>query len=258
MNYGMYMSASGVLTGMARQDVLANNLANMTTAAYKPDFAPVMQRAAARIEDRLGNVPSNRVLEALGGGVLLAPTRSDFTPAALDPSSNPLDVAIDGPGFLVVDTGVGAGDQRFRLTRDGRMTLDPSGRLVRASDGLPVVGQTGLPITLDPALPVAIGDDGAVRQGDTEAARLRLVSPRDTASLTKEGSGLFAFQGPTLPTGGVRGAIRQGRVERSGVDPFAALMSITRAGGAVENNARLLTLHDQTLGRAIATLGRVS
>lgn len=258
MNYGMYMSASGVLTGMARQDVLANNLANMNTAAYKTDFAPVMQRATARVEDRLTSLPSNTMLEALGGGVLLAPTRSDFAPAALDPTSNALDIAIDGPGFFVADTGRGAGDQRFRLTRDGRLSLEPTGRLVRAADGLPLVSQTGLPITVDPTLPIAIADDGAVRQGDDEVGRLRLVSPRDTLSLTKEGNGLYAFQGETLPTGGLMGAVRQQRVERSGVDPFTALMGITRAGGAVENNARLLTLHDQALGRAITTLGRVT
>ncbi len=258
MNYGMYLSASGILTGMARQDVLANNLANMSTAAFKPDFAPVMQRQAARQEDGLGSLPSNRMLEKLGGGALLANTRTDFTPAGLDVSDNALDIGIDGPGFFVVDTGRGVGDQRLRLTRDGRLTLDAQSRLVRAADGLPLVDEGKRQITLDPTLPIEIGDDGVIRQGDGEVARLRLASPRDTTTLTKDGEGLYAFAGQTLPGGGARGVIRQHTVERSGVDPFKALMAITRAGSAVENNSRLLTLHDQALGRAIATLGRVS
>lgn len=258
MNYGMYMSASGVLTGMARQDVLANNLANMSTAAFKPDFAPVMQRHAARQEDGLGNLPSNPMLETLGGGALLAKTRTDFSPAALDVTANPLDIAIDGPGFFVVDTGRGAGDQRLRLTRDGRLTMDANARLVRAADGLALVDENKQHITLDPTLPVEIGDDGVIRQGDGEVARLRIATPRDTSALTKDGEGLYSFAGQSLPSGGARGVVRQHSVERSGVDPFEALMAITRAGGAVENNARLLTLHDQALGRAITTLGRVS
>lgn len=52
--------------------------------------------------------------------------------------------------------------------------------------------------------------------------------------------------------------VRQGHVERSGVDPVMALMDITKAGSAVERNARMIQLHYETVGRAISTLGRVS
>jgi len=58
MNYGLYLSASGVLTSMYRQDVLANNLANVNTVGYKPDAVATRQRDAARVEDGLAGMPS--------------------------------------------------------------------------------------------------------------------------------------------------------------------------------------------------------
>ena len=69
MNYGLYMAASGMSASMARQNVLSNNLANVSTVGYKPDSFAIRQRAAARQEDGLHWMDSNAMLERLGAGV---------------------------------------------------------------------------------------------------------------------------------------------------------------------------------------------
>lgn len=256
MNYGLYMSASGSLTAQARLDVMANNLANMTTAAFKPDRAGVQQRDPARVEDRLPFLPSDKMLERLGAGVLLQPTRPDLTPGAVEDSRNPLDVAIEGRGFMLVDTGKGRGDERLRLSRDGRLTLNPGGTLVRVVDGRPVLDDRDAPITLDRDAQVNISPDGRVIQNDAVVATLAIVSPRDERQVRKAEGGLFTFSGGRsgLEPGG--GAVRQHAVERSGVDPFRAVMGVTRAASAIESNARMIQLAYETIGRAVNTLGR--
>lgn len=256
MIYGMHLSASGVLTAMSRQDMHSNNLANLSTAGFKPQIAGVRQRDVVRTEDGLPFLNSNALLERLGGGVLMQDTRSNLTPSALEETASPFDVGIEGRGFLVVDMGRGAGEDRFRLTRDGRMTLGSDGRLVRSADGLPLVDEDGEAIVLNPLIPVSITSDGGIVQGDALVARLRLTDVREGTSMAHEGSGLF--RPPAGSQIEASGGVRQFHLERSGVDPVTALMDITKAGSAVEQNARMIQLHYETVGRLITTLGRVS
>ena len=81
MNYGLYLSASGVLTNLYRQDVFANNLANSETVGFKPDSPTVRQREPEAIEDNLGLGASQRLLDKLGGGVLAGPQSIRFSPS---------------------------------------------------------------------------------------------------------------------------------------------------------------------------------
>lgn len=258
MNYGLYLSTSGALTAQSRLEVWANNLANVNTTAFKPDRATIRQRDTAKVEDRLPFLPSNAMLEKLGGGVLLEQTRPDLTPAPFQESSAPLDIAIDGPGFLVVDSGKGSPEQRPRLSRDGRLSLDNAGRLVRASDGLPVLDEEYRPITLERSTAVAITTDGRVIQNDATVATLALVKPRNNDLLRKVEGGLFAVTGGKPAIVPTNASVRQFATERSGVDPFAAIIGVTQAESAVGSNARMIQMHYDTLGRAINTLGRIA
>lgn len=258
MNYGMYLSASGVLTNMHRQDVYANNLSNMQTTGFKPDMVFSRQRDAVRIEDDLPFLPSNELLERLGGGVLVAPTRTDFGQGATEETGNPLDVAIEGEGFLVVQGRAGEGDARLRFTRDGRMTVGAGGVLVRVADGAPVLGVSNLPVRVDPSLPVHITSDGRVQQEGADVGRLRVVRPEDPLALVKDGVNSFRFRANDTRLADADGLVRQGAIERSGVDPLMTLMAITKAGGAVSNNVRMIEIQNEATERAVNTLGRVT
>lgn len=259
MNYGMYLSASGVLTNMHRTDVHSNNLANVSTAAFKPDFSILRHRAPERIESNLMEMPSQELLERLGGGTLVDPTRSDISQGALDLTENPLDLAIEGAGFFVVDTGRGEGDARLRLSRDGRLTIDAQRRLVRSTDGRPVLSTAGAPIVVDPGATLSIDANGAISQNGERVASIRLVDVPDDRSLIKDAAGMFRFTGQVGQLPASAGSfVRQGMLERSGVDPIKAMLAVNRSSGAVQRNARMIDIQDQVLRGAINNLGRIA
>lgn len=259
MNYGIHISASGALTAMYRQDVFANNLANLDTIGFKPDVPAAMQRDPARVEDSLPFMPSDRLLERLGAGALSAPNRISFSQASLESTGQPFDLALQGDGFFVVRADGQSGADRLRLTRDGRFTRDPSGRLVMATTGLPVLDTQNNPVLVPDGAAVRVDADGAVRQGDRLVARLRVVDVPGRDALVKEGHSLF--RAPASVMDGAtpsRALVRQGFLEGSGVDAFRAMMQVTGAGREVDGNMSLIAQHDRMMERAINTLGRVS
>lgn len=260
MNYGFHTSASGVLAAMHRQDVAANNLANLETTAYKPDTSATIARRSAREEDGLYNLPSNRLLEQLGAGVLLAPNRVSFRQGPLRQTGNPLDLAVQGNGFLSVSVNGGSSNQdSIRLTRDGRLTLNDKGQLVTASEGHLVLDSGDRPISLDPRLPTTFDLNGTIRQGGQAVGTLRFTDVPDRTQLRKVGENLFA---PSATAFSSRrqadGQIIQGSLEGSGVDPIRAMMAVQNAASAIGSATRLMSIHDDLMGRVINSLGRVA
>ncbi|MEM8834741.1 MAG: flagellar hook-basal body complex protein [Planctomycetota bacterium] len=256
MNYGLYIAASAASAQTARQDLLAGNLANVNTTAFSPDSIAIRQREVVRVEDNLPFEDSNALIERLGAGVMPLPTRTAHTQGPLEQTGSPLDIALEGSGFLVVREG--QGPDALRLTRDGRMAMNDQGVLVSATDGAPILGTDLQPIRLDPAQDVRIASDGRVLQGEEVVARLGVRDVADTASLHK--SGRNRFDAP----GGLRdllvpaeARVIQGSIEGSSVNPISTIMGLTNAGGSVRGNLRTISLIDEIMGRAIS-LGTVS
>jgi flagellar basal-body rod protein FlgF len=257
MNYGLYIASSGMSAQMARQDVLSNNLANVSTVGFKPDVLALRQREAARAEDGLGSMPSNELLERLGGGVMPFRSRISTAQAPLERTGNPLDVGVEGEGFLLVRAGDGA--DGIRVTRDGRMAVNGAGELIAASSGMPILGTNDRPIRVDPTQEVTIDADGAVRQGGAAVGRLALVGVAGAERLVKAGDGLLrAPAGEPLRRLESSGRIVQGFVESSGVNAVNAMMAVTSASRAVESNATIIGYINEMMGRAINTFARVA
>jgi len=259
MNYGMNISASGVLTNLYKMDVLSNNLANTGTIGFKADLVAVRQRNAVGSDSPTDEVPSDRMLERLGAGVRSAPNRIEFTQGTLTSTGNPLDVAIRGDGFFVMQDSAGAGGERFRLSRDGRFTRDRGGRLVSVASGLPVMDTNNRPIVIPDDSPVTINADGSIKQRNATIAQLQIADVPDRSRLSKVGHGMF--RAPSEVWSGKRpgtGVVTQNAVEESSADPIAMLMGITDAGRAVESNMQMVSNYDRMMDRAINTVGRVS
>jgi flagellar basal-body rod protein FlgF len=258
MNQGMNISASGALTAMYVQDVATNNLANMNTVGFKPEITSLLARDAARIEDGLMSLPSNELLERLGAGVLIAPNRVSFEQGPLVSTSNDLDLAIQGEGYFVVREHTDETGDRFRLSRDGRLTRDTKGQLVRAADGLPILDVLNRPITL-PDGHVAIAGDGTISQEGRTLGQIQVTQVPDNSRLVKIGHGMF--QAPSDAMENRRpasGLVRQGQLEGAAVDPVMASVQVTRAAADAQRNFGMLQYHDRLLERAINTLGRVA
>ncbi|MCA9312239.1 MAG: flagellar hook basal-body protein [Phycisphaerales bacterium] len=257
MIYGLYLSASGAAANMARLDVASNNLSNVATVGFKPDFLPVRQREVVRAEDDLPFADSNALLEHLGGGVQPMATRIALTQGPLELTHNSFDVGLEGQGFFEVQRGKGA--DGVHLTRDGRFTLDASGRLVTVTEGAAVLDHRGSPIRLDPSRPVSIGSDGTISQNNAPVARLAVVTVDDPDRMTKMGSNAFkpdpevmAQRRPSLAR------VVQGAVEASGTNSVQALMDATGASRGAQGNFGMIGIFNDILDSAINTLGRVS
>src|SRR5581483_1135006 len=105
MIYGLYLSATGVMTSSYRQDVIANNLANSETVGFKRDLALFQERPTESQQNPIHGGWTNPDLENLGGGLLASPSAVDDKQGELEPTGNNLDVAILGRGYFAVDAG---------------------------------------------------------------------------------------------------------------------------------------------------------
>lgn len=224
---------NALLIGLSRQtilerqlDVIANNVANVNTAGYKADNSLFEEFLTSGAHEDNFTGRDRRVSFVQDRG-----TFRDFSQGAAEQTKNPLDLAIDGSAFLVVQTPAGE-----RYTRDGGMQLNNQGQLVTVA-GNPVLG-TGGPIVFQPTdHDINITPDGTITvvegNGRTDSIRgkLRLVSFPDAQKLLKEGLNLYtAGEGSAQPD--AKSAVRQGFIEKSNVNAVAEMsrmIEVTRA-----------------------------
>src|SRR2546421_4493252 len=206
-----------LLVGLSRQmvlerqmDVVANNVANVTTSGYKADRSMFQEYLASGAHEDNFLASDRRV-----SYVQDRATFHDFSQGAAEPTKNPLDVAIDGGGFFVVQTPAGE-----RYTRDGSFQINNQGQLVNAS-GYPVLGSGG-PITFqqtDKQINIASDGNVTVIEGagrvDSVRGKLRMVKFASPQALVKEGSNLYSGGAGVADTAS---RVRQGYVEKSNVN----------------------------------------
>ena len=155
-------------------DVVANNVANVNTAGFKADRSLFEEflKSGAHEDNFVGKDRSVSYVQDRG-------TFHDFSQGAVQQTKNPLDVAVDGSGFLVVQTAAGE-----RYTRDGGLQLNNTGQLVTIA-GNPVLGASG-PIVFQPTdHDINVSPDGTITvlegssRADSIRGKLRLVSFAD-------------------------------------------------------------------------------
>jgi flagellar basal-body rod protein FlgG len=228
MDRGLYIAASGMLAEQVRQDQIANDLANASTAGYKAD------RTAQATFGQL--LLTNSVTGASVGSqstaVQVTSVVTDFSPQPLKDTGEPLDFAINGDGFFSVQTAAGT-----RYTRNGQFTADANGRLVTLT-GDPVLGRNGRPVT--------VGADGKV---DPRALSVvNLTDPR------KQGDNLVAG----TPAGQSTAQVRAGALEGSGADPTQAMVDMIASTRAYESGQKVIQTIDETLGKAATNVGSLN
>jgi flagellar basal-body rod protein FlgG len=227
MERGLYIAASGMLSEMQRQDLIANDLANAATPGYKAD-----RTAQHSFEEMLLASREGREIGQIGSGVQIASQVTDFSPQGTRETGEPLDFAITGEGFFGVQTADGV-----QYTRNGRFLADGEGRLT---------DQLGNLILSGAGAPIQVGADGTV-----DARALGVFAVTDAR---KAGDGLF-----TGTAGGTAaGTVRSGALEESGVDPARAMVDMIASLRAFEAGQRVITTIDSTLQKASNDVGRVA
>ncbi|MCY2927179.1 MAG: flagellar basal-body rod protein FlgF [Planctomycetota bacterium] len=219
---------------------IANNLANASTPGFKRTQSVFLRELTGRMgQPAAADVVSGTVREQ--GAI-------DLTPGAMTFTGRPLDVALGGTGFLVVETPSG----EF-YTRNGTLSLNSQRQLVDGA-GRTIAGEGG-PIVLPPQASEAtiqISADGSVAAAGQAVGKLKVVTFDDPQSLRPVGQGCFAaVGGGAVPATNPK--IAQGFREGSNVSPVEELVGLISVTRLYEANIRTL----KTLDERLASLNRV-
>lgn len=248
-----------LLVGLSRQmvlerqfDVVSNNVANVNTNGFKADqqlFEEYLNSGAH--ED---NFPPNgrRVSYVQDRG-----TYRDLSQGSYERTGNPLDVAIEGSGFLTVQT---AGGERY--TRDGKLHMNNIGQLVTSSGDL-VLG-TGGPITFQPTdHDINIAPDGTVTvvegsaKADSIRGKLRIVAFADPQQAQKQGNNLYVGANGAVPQQDAKSTVQQGVVEKSNVSAVGEMSRMVEIMRSYTQVANMLQVQSDLRKTAIEKLADV-
>jgi len=247
---GLYTSALGMITQMNRMDVVANNIANVDTTGYKRDQV-VAQSFTEELMKRL-NDPGLRMFKdypigKVSQGVYVNDIYTDFTAGSLKQTAGPLDLAIHGQGFFCVWV-----DGEELYTRDGSFTLMPDGTL-STTDGGRVQGQSG-----DIILPngiIVIDETARVYVNDLYIDTLKLTDFTDKHTLRKDKDNYYRVT-PGSVQAPFEGMVSQGFLENSNVNSVREMVEMIALSRAYDTNSRLITIHDQLMGRSANDIAR--
>ncbi|MGV2293582.1 flagellar basal-body rod protein FlgF [Trinickia sp. YCB016] len=236
----IYTAMTGAAQALEQQDVVANNLANTSTTGFRAQLANFRSAPLSFGDGSTVNDDTTRTF------VLSSTPGADYTPGPISQTGNPLDVAVQGPGWLSVQTA----DGNEAYTRAGNLHVDANGQLMTANN-LPVIGSSG-PIAVPPGSDITIGKDGTVSAlvaGDPPQSiavidQLKLVNP-DPNTMERGNDGLFHTTDGNPADADQTVALAPGSLEGSNVNPVAAMVSMITNARQFQMQTKLLQNADQ-------------
>ena len=263
---GLYTAATGMITESYRTDVIANNLANANTTSYKRDdavsrdFEPMLMHRIDDLSRRDRDVTTFKgfslynnapVIGELGMGSKVDEIATDFSQGAFQTTGNPLDLAIMGDGYFMVNT-----PQGQRYTRDGNFYRAANGRLVNVN-GYNVLDDRGRPIVIpDEAASIIVGPNGNVTADGNPVAQIGLFTfEGGNRVMFKQGNNLFRPNGNPRRLNAT-GEIQQGILERSNTNVVSEMVNMIVNYRAYEANSKAVVTQDTMLEKSVSEVGR--
>ena len=246
MQNALFVGVSAQVALTRELDVIANNMANVSTTGFKA--------RSARFQEYLMPVAS---ADSFSGSdrrisyVIDAGTPLDLTQGPVESDGNPMHVAVKGDAFLVVQT-----PQGERFSRNGAFEIDTAGNLV-TSDGYQVQGDNGPIAISQQETGLTIAPDGTVSTNLGVRGKIRLVAFDKPQALKSEGGNLFSSKDQPQPAGAA-GRLEPGALERSNVRPvveMTRLMDVNRTYSMVSS---VISRLDELRGTAIRRLADVA
>lgn len=222
------------------QDVIANNIANANTSGFKADrpvFSVALNRSVNRREG-----DQAQTIGSLAFGSRAGSAHTANEQGALMATGNPLDFAVSGPGYFVVET-----PQGERYTRNGSFMLDAEGRLVD-KHGHPVKGEQG-EISIPAGKSITVAADGTISVEGQTIDKIQIVD----GNLRKNDQGRFVGQVQPVESP----IIAQGALEASNVSVVKEMISMIENFRAFEASQKVLKAHDDALGLAVNELAKL-
>ena len=242
MDNSLLISLSHQIASYRSMDVIANNLANVSTPAFQREEA-TFQEYVAQVPPAEGQTGTQTLSFVKDAGVV-----RDLTEGHFETTNAPFDIAIHGKGFFAVQT-----PQGERYTRNGHFTLDASGQIV-TSNGDAVQGDGGaITVTPDDG-EVHIAQDGTVSGKNGVIGKIRVVDFANERALVKEGASLYAANGQS-PASADSYTLNSGMLESSNVEPVIEISHMIEVMRAYQATATLTQTQEDLMRQAIDKLG---
>jgi flagellar basal-body rod protein FlgG len=254
----LHIAATGMMAQEAQLDAISNNLANASTVGFKrvrADFQDLIYQNMQAPGTQNTATTMSPTGYQVGSGVRIVSTSRNFGQGALQMTNNPLDVAVEGQGFFVVQQSDGS----LAFTRAGTLRADAQGRLVNA-EGMPLDPPISFP---SDATGITIGADGTVsaslagQTAPVQLGQIQLAGFVNPAGLEAVGHNLLiasaASGEPQLGAAGSdgRGTLLQGAVEHSNVEVAEEMIGLIAAQRSYEVNSKVISAADEMLSNAV-------
>jgi flagellar basal-body rod protein FlgG len=253
----LHIAATGMAAQETQLDGVANNIANANTTGFKRqriEFQDLLYQTVRGPGTRTSESTRSPTGIQLGSGVRVSGTSRSFAQGSILMTNNPLDVAIEGDGFFVVQQP----DGTQAYTRAGALQKDAQGQLV-TPEGYQIDPPISVP---QDATSVTIGADGTVsalidgQAAPADIGQITLANFVNPAGLNAAGKNLFrqsAASGEAqvgAPGTDGRGTLMQGALERANVDVVEEMIGMISAQRAYEVNTKVVTTADEMLRSA--------
>lgn len=252
---GIYTAYTGMRTQQQKMDSISNNLANADTVGYKKD--QMVQESFAEVMTHKINDPEMPHSESIGGmtlGVKVSEVYTDFVQGSLKQTDDPLNVALQGEGFMKVGKVQSDGSIETRYSRDGSFNLDQLGRLV-TNDGLFVLGEDDNPITLS-SNQMRINKDGSIYENEENRGQIQMVNFENLNTLRKEGNNLFITTEASEEKA-FEGTLSQGFLESSNTSSIEEMINMITTTRTYETNQKVIQTYDATMDKVVNSVGTV-
>jgi len=245
MDSGYYAAGTALVTSTQQMDTIANNLANASTVGYRAErnvFSSVLADAS--------NGTASPLDKAINNYGIVSGTLLDLSQGALQKTGNDLDVAVQGPGYFVVQTSNGP-----VYTRNGSFQISGKGQLV-TDMGDAVMGEGGT-IKMPPGH-VSISADGTISVNGAITGKLDVVEFPAGTNLQSAGNTYYSAPANTAQPS-TTSDIRQGFLESSNVNPILGLVDLISTQRSAEMMQRALSMFNSEIDKtATQDLPKVS
>ncbi|MCA9729093.1 MAG: flagellar hook-basal body protein [Candidatus Eisenbacteria bacterium] len=233
---GMWVSASALGPAQRAEEILANNLANVSTPGFRQvRFAFQQAAGAAGLPTLPGGAPAPGQAPGLT-------TQLDLSEASLETTGNPLDLSVVGSGFFAVQ---GPGGPLY--TRDASLVRGLDGTLLHRS-GYPILTESG-PVVVPDGGTFDVGPDGTVKVDGETFGRLQVVELPDPTNLRLAGRNLIQTDAPVVAIESPQ--VVQGASEGANADPVETMVEMMAVLRAFQANQSAILTQDSSLGQLI-------
>jgi flagellar basal-body rod protein FlgF len=238
MEVSTYIALSGQSAREHQMEVLSNNIANISTPGFKGEKMMFQEYLS---KPKNGGDASSYVVSQGNA--------RDMSQGPLNHTGNPLDVALNGAGFMPVTTPTGT-----QYTRNGHMEIDSQGELVTTS-GFVVQGDGGSPIVIPSGTAsITIAKDGTVSTEKAKIGKLSVVNFDNPQALAESASGLYTTDQAPAPATGT--SVEQGTIEESNIKPVVEMTKLMDAAHQIGMSKTFADGEHTRLKNAIDRLGK--